>query len=165
MASLTIESPLTTTFTLTYGVTETDIRRLYENAKRDQWNASRDVDWATPVPDDGRLIADDLVDIYGTKYWDALSERDKVELNRRSAAWRLTLLVHGEHGAMLVCSQLVECLKSQDQKLFQATQVVDEGRHNEVLDRYLATRLGGSTRSRPRRKSCLTRSSATRAGT
>jgi len=43
---------------------------------------------------------------------------------------------------MLVCSQLVECLKSQDQKLFQATQVIDEGRHNEVLARYLATRLG-----------------------
>ena len=43
---------------------------------------------------------------------------------------------------MLVCSQLVECLKSQDQKLFQATQVIDEGRHNEVLDRYMATRLG-----------------------
>jgi len=131
-----------TYFRHTYDANHEDMRRLYEQAKRDQWNASRDVDWTTPVPDDGRLIADDLVDIYGTKYWDALSEQDRVELNRRSAAWRLTLLVHGEHGAMLVCSQLVECLKSQDQKLFQATQVIDEGRHNEVLDRYMATRLG-----------------------
>jgi hypothetical protein len=130
-------------FRHSYDVDHPEMRRLYEQAKRDQWNASRDVDWATPVPDDGRLIADDLVDIHGTKYWDALSERDRVELNRRSAAWRLTLLVHGEQGAMLVCSQLVECLASQDQKLFQATQVVDEGRHNEVLDRYVSTRLGG----------------------
>jgi len=130
-----------TYFRHTYDLEHEDMRRLYEQAKRDQWNASRDVDWATPVPDDGRLIADDLVDIYGTKYWDALSEHDRVELNRRSAAWRLTTLVQGEHGAMLVCSQLVECLKSQDQKLFQATQVVDEGRHNEVLDRYINTRL------------------------
>jgi P-aminobenzoate N-oxygenase AurF len=133
-----------TYFRHSYDADHEEMRRLYEQAKRDQWNASRDVDWTTPMPDDGRLIADDLVDIYGTRYWDALSEPDRVELNRRSAASRLTLLVHGEHGAMLVCSQLVECLKSHDQKLFQATQVVDEARHNEVLDRYIATRLGSA---------------------
>src|SRR5688500_11460044 len=131
-----------TYFRHTYEADHEEMRRLYEQAKRDQWNASRDVDWATPVPDDGRLIADDLVDIYGTPFWDALSEKDRVELNRRTAASRITTLVHGEHGAMLVCSQLVECLKSHDQKVFQATQVVDEARHNEVLDRYLTTRLG-----------------------
>ena len=28
---------------LEYGVSEADMRRLYENAKRDQWNASRDI--------------------------------------------------------------------------------------------------------------------------
>src|SRR6266851_4834813 len=59
--------------------------------------------------------------------------------------WRLSTLMHGEHGAMLVCSQLVENVQGQDAKLFQATQVVDEGRHNEVLHRYLALRLDGET--------------------
>ena len=44
----------------------------------------------------------------------------------------------GEHGAMLVCSQLVENVQGQDAKLFQATQVVDEARHNEVLHRYVS---------------------------
>ena len=131
-----------TYFRHSYESDHPDMARLYEQAKRDQWNASRDVDWNTPVPDSGRLIADDLVDIYGTAFWDALSEKDRVELNRRTAAWRITTLVHGEHGAMLVCSQLVECLKAQDQKVFQATQVVDEARHNEVLDRYLTARVG-----------------------
>ena len=33
----------------------------------------------------------------------------------------------------------------QDAKLFQATQVVDEARHNEVLHRYVALRLDGET--------------------
>jgi hypothetical protein len=51
--------------------------------------------------------------------------------------------MHGEHGAMLVCSQLVENVVGQDAKLFQATQVVDEARHNEVLHRYFALRLEG----------------------
>ena len=33
----------------------------------------------------------------------------------------------------------------QDAKLFQATQVVDEARHNEVLHRYVTLRLDGET--------------------
>jgi len=91
------------------------------------------------------LIADDLVDIYGTKFWDRLSAEQRVELNRYVTRWRLSTLMHGEHGAMLVCSQLVENVHGQDAKLFQATQVVDEGRHNEVLHRYLALRLEGES--------------------
>jgi hypothetical protein len=121
------------------------MRRLYEQAKRDQWNAATDIDWARPLQGDGGLIADELVDIYGTRYWDRLSEAERVELNRRVSQWRLSTLVHGEHGAMLVCSQMVENVFGQDAKLFQATQVVDEARHNEVLQRYLALRLDGRT--------------------
>ena len=87
----------------------------------------------------------DLVDIYGTKFWDRLSDDERVELNHRVARWRLTTLMHGEHGAMLVCSQMVENVVGQDAKLFQASQVVDEARHNEVLHRYIALRLDGET--------------------
>jgi hypothetical protein len=46
---------------------------------------------------------------------------------------------------MLLCSQLVECVQGQDAKLFQATQVADEARHNEVLQRYIDLRLDGET--------------------
>jgi rubrerythrin len=122
-----------------------EMRRLYEQAKRDQWNAATDIDWARPLEGDGGLIADDLVDIHGTRFWKLLTEDQRVELNRRVSQWRLSTLVHGEHGAMLVCSQMVENVHGQDAKLFQATQVVDEARHNEVLQRYLALRLDGRT--------------------
>jgi hypothetical protein len=37
----------------------------------------------------------------------------------------------------------VNIVAGTDQKFFQATQVVDEARHNEVLERYIQTRLGG----------------------
>jgi P-aminobenzoate N-oxygenase AurF len=121
------------------------MRRLYEQAKIDQWNAATDIDWARPLEGDGGLIADDLVEIHGTKFWDRLSPAERVELNRFVTRWRLSTLMHGEHGAMLVCSQLVENVHGQDAKLFQATQVVDEGRHNEVLHRYLALRLDGES--------------------
>jgi hypothetical protein len=46
------------------------VRRLYEQAKIDQWNAATDIDWARPLEGDGGLIADDLVDIHGTRFWD-----------------------------------------------------------------------------------------------
>ena len=132
-----------TIFQHEYPVAHPELRSLYEKAKRDQWNVSRDIDWTTPVDLDKGVIADELIDIYGTPYWDRLSAKDKSELNRRFTAFRLSLLLHGEHGAMLVCSQLVETVQGTDAKFFQATQVVDEARHNEVLNRYMEEKLGG----------------------
>jgi hypothetical protein len=146
----TIAAPLTTTFEMDYDVDAPDLRRLYENAKRDQWNASRDIDWnAAPSPD-GRIIADELIDIYGSPLWDGLAEADKVALNRRIAAWRLGVLMYGEQGALLACSQMVNVVEGADHKFFQATQVMDEARHNEVLKRYIADRLEDITYPMPR---------------
>jgi hypothetical protein len=138
-----IPTKFETLFQHEYPVEHPELRRLYENAKRDQWNVSRDVDWTRSVDLDEGVLADELIDIYGTPYWDRLSKRDRAELNRRFTAWRMSLLLHGEHGAMLVCSQLVETVQGTDAKFFQATQVVDEARHNEVLNRYMAEKLGG----------------------
>jgi hypothetical protein len=140
-----IEIKNTAYFRHLYDGDHPEMRRLYEQAKRDQWNAATDIDWTRPLAGDGGLIADDLVDVHGTKFWDRLSPGERVELNRRVSQWRLSTLVHGEHGAILVCSQMVENVEGQDAKLFQATRVVDEARHNEVLQRYLALRLDGQT--------------------
>jgi rubrerythrin len=138
-----VETRNTTHFRHDYGSDQSDLRRLYEQAKIDQWNAARDIDWSIPLDGDGGLISDDLVDIQGMRFWEAMSPADRVELNRRVSRWRISTLVQGEHGAMLLCSQLVECVQGQDAKLFQSTQVADEARHNEVLQRYLDLRLGG----------------------
>lgn len=140
-----VETRSTAHFRHDYGSDQLDLRRLYEQAKADQWNATRDIEWSVPLDGDGGLISDDLVDIHGTRFWDRMSPSERVELNHRVARWRLSTLVQGEHGAMLLCSQLVECVQGQDAKLFQATQVADEARHNEVLQRYLELRLGGET--------------------
>jgi hypothetical protein len=139
----TISGTLDTVFELDYTVRAEDMRSLYEKAKRDQWNAARDIAWSTPGTDDGRVLADELIDIHGSPMWDRLSEADRVELNRRITAWRLSVLLYGEQGAMLACSQMVNIVTGADEKFFQATQVMDEARHNEVLERYIETRLGG----------------------
>jgi hypothetical protein len=151
----TIPATLTTTFDLDYAVDAPDIRRLYENAKRDAWNASTDIAWDVAPSPDGRIIADELVDIYGSPLWDALSEADKVSLNRRIAAWRLGVLMYGEQGALLACSQLVNIVEGADLKFFQATQVMDEARHNEVLKRYIADRLDDISYPMPKNEVAL----------
>jgi P-aminobenzoate N-oxygenase AurF len=138
-----IPSSMDTVFEFDYTVQAEDMRGLYEKAKRDQWNAALDIKWETPEPSDGRVLSDELVDIHGSPIWDRLSEKDRVELNRRITAWRLSVLVYGEQGALLACSQLVDTVAGTDAKFFQATQVVDEARHNEVLERYIQHRLGG----------------------
>src|SRR5207248_1179477 len=140
-----IETSNTAYFRHDYDGEHADMRRLYEQAKLDQWNAATDIDWEEPLDSDGGLIADDLVDIHGTPFWNRLSPAQQVEINRLVARWRISTLMHGEHGAMLVCSQMVENVVGQDAKLFQASQVVDEARHNEVLHRYIALRLEGET--------------------
>jgi hypothetical protein len=137
-----IPTKFDTVFQHEYPVEHPELRRLYENAKRDQWNASKDIAWGTPGTSDGRVIADELIDIYGSPLWERLPEARRVELNRRIAAWRLSALMYGEQGAMLACSQLVDVVEGADHKFFAATQVMDEARHNEVLDRYITERLG-----------------------
>jgi hypothetical protein len=132
-----------TVFEHAYPVEAPDLRSLYEKAKRDQWNVSKDVDWAQPFDIEQGVLADEMMDIYGTPFWDRLTPAERGELNMRFANWRLGVLLYGEHGAMLLCSQLVECVSGTDAKFFQATQVVDEARHNEVLNRYVTERMGG----------------------
>jgi len=132
-----------TLFEHAYPVESPDLRSLYEKAKRDQWNVSRDIDWTQPYDVEQGVLADEMLDIYGTPFWDRLTQTERGDLNRRFANWRLGVLLYGEHGAMLLCSQLVECVSGTDAKFFQATQVVDEARHNEVLNRYVTERLGG----------------------
>src|SRR5260370_1622748 len=140
-----VEIQNTAYFRHVYDGEHADMRRLYEQAKLDQWNAATDIDCAEPVESDGGMIAEDLVDMHGRDFWDRLSPAQRIGLNRRVARWRISTLMHGEHGAMLVCSQMVENVVGQDAKLFQATQVVDEARHNEVLHRYMALRLDGES--------------------
>src|SRR2546422_6881159 len=45
--------------------------------------------------------------------------------------------LHGEQGALVVCGQLVNSIPELDAKLYASTQVVDEGRHVEVFERYV----------------------------
>lgn len=129
-------------FTHIFEAQDQDMRGLYEKAKRDQWNASRDIDWSQELDPDQGLLPEGLIDIYGTPYWDRLSRKQQLELNRHFSAWRLSQVMYGEQGALLICSQLANGVPDIDAKFFMATQVMDEARHVEVIARYLHEKVG-----------------------
>ena len=137
-----VQSEFETLFQRDYSVLAPDMRRLYENAKRDQWNVSKDIDWAQPVDLDKGIFADGMIDGFGSPLYEKLDDKTKRELNVEFSCWRISQLLHGEEGAMLACSQLVDMVPTNDAKFFQCTQVVDEARHAEVLSRYLMEKCG-----------------------
>src|SRR5260221_1709060 len=138
-----ISTPLDTVFQRSYAIEAPDLRRLYENAKRDQWNVSRDIDWTAEVDPERGIFADELIDGHGTPTVSRLDPKTFKQLNIEFSCWRLSQLLHGEEGAMLACAQLVDMVPGNDAKFFVATQVVDEARHAEVLSRYLIDKCGG----------------------
>ncbi len=124
-----------------YGSEDAGLRSLYENAKRDQWDASVDLDWSLAVEPEAENLPDVHIPIYGSPIWQRLSDRDRARLRREQMAWLLSQFLHGEQGALLTTAQLVDAVPGIDAKLYTATQLLDEARHVEACERYLRTKL------------------------
>jgi len=118
------------------------LRQLYEVAKKEQWNAAHDIPWHLETdPSQVGVIAGPGGDpLKEFKFIESLSDEKRVELAKRRSAWTLSQMLHGEQGAMMACSQLVEVVPDMDGKLYASSQVIDEARHVEVFHRYI-TRL------------------------
>lgn len=121
-----------------------ELAKLYELAKKNQWNGSTLLDWTIdvdPHDNDHPLLPYNLMPTTAMPMWDALPKREK-EIQRHAVmAWFLSQFLHGEQGALLAASQVVNAVPWTDAKLFGATQVMDEGRHFEVFYRYLHEKL------------------------
>lgn len=90
------------------------VHRLYENAKRDQWNAT------DRVPPGDKLPADGLS-----------------ELEREAICRVFSQLYYGERGAQIISGQLSTMVADNEASKFLATQCMDEARHVEVFESLL----------------------------
>lgn len=136
-------------FTWDYGKGQRQaLDKLYEKAKRSQWNGSTDLDWSIDVDLDA---FEPTVDPLEWEYFfenDAsplkgMDESQIKEVNLESFKWTLSQFMHGEQGALLCTAKIVETVPWIDAKYYAATQVVDEARHVEVFSRYVSEKLGG----------------------
>jgi hypothetical protein len=139
--STTMESVLT----WNYNVEHADLRALYEKAKREQWNATTQLNWAQPVDADAPIL-DDNIDpnvalLRDSDLWRKMTPKEQQRLRYETLTWNLSQFLHGEQLAVFVAGQLAAAVPWIDAKLYGSTQVVDEARHTEVFYRYLHEKL------------------------
>ena len=126
--------------------------KLYEKAKKAQWNGQTDLDWSIEVDQERVVIANaeanpaqmqwDEAAIAGTvlEKWD---EKRFLQFGIENQNWLLSQFMHGEQGALLCTAKIVETVPWIDAKYYAATQVMDEARHVEVFSKYLDEKLSG----------------------
>jgi len=148
-----VEAEFDTLYTWDYERSRDGLNRLYEKAKRSQWNVSDDLDWSIDV-DPERMIrlqaevtgvpagfpARSLLDVPGSPV--AGWNDDKwVEFAIANQCASLCQFLLGEQGALLCTARLVEAVPWIDAKYYGSTQVVDEARHVEAFARYLDEKM------------------------
>ena len=146
-----VHSVYDTIFTWDYEKgTRPKLEKLYEKAKKAQWNGQTDLPWDTDV-DQEKLIVENAVatggftagiDLTGTpaEKW---SEKEWIQFGVESQNWTLSQFLHGEQGALVCTAKIVESVPWIDAKYYAATQVMDEARHVEVFAKYLDDKCSG----------------------
>ena len=129
------------TYNWQYDATRARLMRLYENAKRDQWNATERLDWSIDVDPASELVPDMAIGIFGSDLWTRLTRREVERLRHEAITWQLCQFLHGEQGALLVTAQIVDTMPWYEGKQYGATQVMDEARHVEVYRRFVQEKL------------------------
>jgi hypothetical protein len=124
--------------------------KLYEKAKKAQWNGQTDLPWEIDVDQEKVVAANAVanggfnqgVDVSGTPVanW---GDKEWLQFGVESQNWTLSQFMHGEQGALVCTAKIVESVPWIDAKYYAATQVVDEARHVEVFSKYLDDKLSG----------------------
>jgi P-aminobenzoate N-oxygenase AurF len=130
-------------FSWEYGDARDRLLALYQKGKDKQWDSVKRIDWSIEVDPFNVLGApDQSLAIYGTKYWDQMTGAQHEDVRRHMAAWQFSQFLHGEQGALVCASRIVESVPDLDSKFYGATQVMDEARHVEIYSKFLQEKIG-----------------------
>src|SRR5215216_5883862 len=138
-------------FTWDYDRSRPALGKLYERAKKSQWNAQTDLPWDTDVDQEHVVLQNALannmtfgseLDTKGTPF-EKWGDPEWLAFGVQSQNWTLSQFLHGEQGALICTAKVVETVPWIDAKYYAATQVMDEARHVEVFAKYLDEKLSG----------------------
>ncbi|MER7399778.1 ferritin-like domain-containing protein [Streptomyces sp. NPDC000151] len=130
-------------FTWEYDDGRDRLLALYKKGKDKQWDADLRIEWGLEVdPYDPLGTPDEAMSLYGTKYWDRMTPKERGELRQHYASWQFSQFLHGEQGAMVCAARIVESAPDLDAKFYSATQTMDEARHAEIYSRFLQQKIG-----------------------
>jgi hypothetical protein len=130
------------------------LNRLYEKAKRSQWNGETDLPWDTDVDQEAVVVANAMASAgslamgidesaIADSPFAAWGPDEWIRMGVESQNWTLSQFMHGEQGALLCTAKIVETVPWIDAKYYASTQVMDEARHVEVFAKYLDDKLSG----------------------
>jgi 1,2-phenylacetyl-CoA epoxidase catalytic subunit len=137
-----VPSGSTTVFNWEYDETRDRLLTLYEKGKEKQWNAQTRLDWSIDVdPESGQNTPDQYIPIYGSDMWERLSDKERGEVRHHVGSWMNSQFLHGEQGALICASKIVQTVPDVDSKFYAATQVMDEARHVEMYGKYVQEKL------------------------
>ncbi len=129
-------------FTWEYDNGRERLLNLYDKGKKKQWDAQARIDWSLEVdPTDQAAAPDALVPIFGSEEWEKMSREERDEVRHHTLAWLTSQFLHGEQGALICASRIVETVPDIDSKFYAATQVMDEARHVETYAKYLNEKI------------------------
>lgn len=112
--------------------------QLYDKGKMQQWDAAERLDWSMDLDPENPMGLDDrVIAIYGSDLWNKLNEKEKAKVRHHQQAHSISQFLHGEQGALIATSKIVESVPHIDAKFYAATQVMDEARHVEAYRRLL----------------------------
>jgi len=140
---LSVDTPTTVNWNdWEYGSEVQELRALYEKGKRNQWNASDDIQWDQPVSKD-EWLGDPIISMLSQ----TVKLLGKDEATQKAAMFDemnyiVSQLLHGEQAALQICGQLTNECPTTDEKYYAAQQTADEARHAEVMARFLSEKMG-----------------------
>jgi hypothetical protein len=137
-------------FTWDYDRSRPALGKLYERAKKSQWNAQTDLPWDTDVDQEHVVLQNALannmtfgseLDTKGTPF-ENWGDAEWLAFGVQSQNWTLSQFLHGEQGALICTAKVVETVPWIDAKYYAATQTMDEARHVETFSRFLQEKVG-----------------------
>src|SRR6202011_6022670 len=106
--------------------------------KKQQWNAAERIDWSLDLdPENPMMLDDRVIPIFGTDIWNRMTEAERRKVRHHLQASQISQFMHGEQGALIATSKIVQTVPDLDSKFYAATQVMDEARHVEAYSRLL----------------------------
>ncbi len=133
-----VRQPLESVFRWEYDDGRKRMLNLYDQGKRRQWDAAQRIDWSQELdPENPSGLPDEIIGIFGSEIWNRMDDKEKARVRQHLQAWQISQFLHGEQGALICASKIVQQVPSLDAKFYAATQVVDEARHVEAYSRLL----------------------------
>jgi hypothetical protein len=127
-----------TCFTWEYDDSREALLQLYDKGKKQQWDASERIDWSLDLdPENPMMLDDRVIPIFGTEVWERMTKAERRQARHHLQASQISQFMHGEQGALIATSKIVQTVPDLDSKFYAATQVMDEARHVEAYSRLL----------------------------